>query len=175
MPIFLYPLQVHKKEIFNITFSNNMNKNKIHSYDDRVFILLKVREKLLKAREKEIKEAEQKRIEEQKQVREDVEWINIVATAYTASADECGNSKGITASGSKVSYNRGTIAAPHNVPFNTKIVIPELNKTFVVEDRGNKKHIKWINSNTMRIDVYMEKKSDAIKFGVKKLKGYIIK
>jgi 3D (Asp-Asp-Asp) domain-containing protein len=100
-------------------------------------------------------------------------WINIIATAYTASAAECGNSKGITASGKKVSYSRGTIAAPKDIAFETKIVIPELNKTFVVEDRGNKNYIKRIDKDTIRIDVYMQTKAEAIKFGVKKLRGYI--
>jgi 3D (Asp-Asp-Asp) domain-containing protein len=45
----------------------------------------------------------------------------------------------------------------------------------VVEDRGHPKYIKWINDDTIRIDIYMENKSDAIKFGVKKMTGYIIK
>lgn len=105
----------------------------------------------------------------------EMQWINVIATAYTASADECGNSNGITASGTKVSFSRGTIAAPFDIPFETKIVIPELNKTFIVEDRGNKKYIRWINKSTLRIDVYLKTKAEAKEFGVKKLKGYLIK
>lgn len=105
----------------------------------------------------------------------EIQWINIIATAYTAAKDETGRGDGITASGLKVSLSRGTIAAPPDVPFGTKINIPELNKIFIVEDRGSKKHIRRINQDTIRIDVYMKTKDEAREFGVKHLKGYIIK
>lgn len=105
----------------------------------------------------------------------EIQWLNIIATAYTASADECGNDRGITASGTKVSLSRGTIAAPYDIPFYTKIMIPELDKEFIVEDRGNRQYIKRINDNTIRIDVYMKTKNEARAFGVKRLRGYIVK
>jgi 3D (Asp-Asp-Asp) domain-containing protein len=103
--------------------------------------------------------------------------IKLVATAYTASPDENGGrGGGITASGVKASYSRGTIAVPrYGVTFGTKVFIPELDKTFVAEDYGARSHIKWLNSITMRIDIFMNSKKEAFKFGVKKLEGYIYK
>ena len=103
-------------------------------------------------------------------------WIFVICTAYTSDGKECGKKvgDGITASGRKASTSRGSISAPHNVPFYSKVYIPDLHKTYVVEDRGNKKYIKWINKDTMRIDIYFDSKKDAIKFGVKKFKAQII-
>ena len=56
------------------------------------------------------------------------------ASAYTAAADECGKSDGITASGAKVQANR-TLACPPGYKFGTKIEIDRMG-TYVCEDRG---------------------------------------
>ena len=100
-------------------------------------------------------------------------WINIIATAYSASMDECNRSDGLTASGVIATQNK-TIAAPTDIEMGTKLFIKDLGKTFTVEDRGNRRYIKRINSNTIRIDVYFESKQDAIAFGVQQFKGYIV-
>lgn len=78
-------------------------------------------------------------------------------SAYTASDDECGNSEGITASGTYVKQGR-TIAVPSWIPFGTIVTID--GHEYVAEDHGGD-----IQNN--RIDIYMENKSDALKFGRK--------
>lgn len=89
----------------------------------------------------------------------------INATAYTAAADECGKSDGITASGLKVKENE-TIACPSPFPFGTKIYIEGLG-TRVCEDRGGA-----IKGN--HIDVYMETKAEAFQFGRRMLEAEVI-
>lgn len=86
--------------------------------------------------------------------------VKAVISHYTASADECGNDKGITASGKKVS--RGMIAAPRDIPFGTKIEID--GEIFVVEDRGGAIKVK---NGIYHLDVYVPTKKEAIKKGRK--------
>lgn len=87
------------------------------------------------------------------------------ASAYTASADECGKSDGITASGLKV-REQETIACPPLFPFGTKIKIETMG-TYICEDRGGA-----IKGN--HIDIYMETKKEAFSFGRQNLLAEII-
>ncbi len=91
--------------------------------------------------------------------------FTITATAYTAAADECGKSDGITASGTKVRANR-TIAAPSQFPFGTKIRIEGMG-VFVCEDRGGA-----IKGN--HFDIYMETKAEAFAFGRRTLVAEVV-
>jgi 3D (Asp-Asp-Asp) domain-containing protein len=91
--------------------------------------------------------------------------FTINASAYTAAADECGKSDGITASGLMVSENR-TLACPPNYPFGAKIAIEGMGE-FRCEDRGGA-----IKGN--KFDIYMETKSEAFAFGRQHLKAEII-
>ncbi len=84
-------------------------------------------------------------------------------TAYT-SRDRGMNGKGVTASGERVREGR-TIAADESIPFGAEIHIPQIG-TFVVSDRGGA-----IKGN--RLDLYMERREDAIKFGVQELEVFI--
>lgn len=86
--------------------------------------------------------------------------FTINASAYTAAADECGKSDGITASGVKVTENR-TIACPPTYPFGAKIAI-EGYGTYICEDRGGA-----IKGN--KFDIYMETKKEAFAFGRRNL------
>ena len=95
---------------------------------------------------------------------ESVERRVMICTAYTKS-DFGMNGKGLTASGTHVLQGR-TIAADRNIPFNTKISIPELGMTLTVEDRG-----AAIKGN--RLDLYMDKREDALAFGVRELEVFI--
>lgn len=85
-------------------------------------------------------------------------------TAYT-SRDKGMNGRGITTNGERVQEDR-TIAADASIPFGTEIYIPALGKTFTVTDRGGA-----INGN--RLDLYMERYDDAMKFGVQYLEVVI--
>ncbi|MFA5961484.1 MAG: 3D domain-containing protein [Parcubacteria group bacterium] len=89
----------------------------------------------------------------------------INASAYTAAADECGKSDGITASGKKVKENE-TIACPKNFAFGTKVNI-EGYGTYICQDRGGA-----IKGN--KIDIYMETKAQAFAFGRRNLVAQIV-
>lgn len=88
------------------------------------------------------------------------------ASAYTAAADECGKSDGITASGLMVKVNE-TIACPKNFPFGTKLQIEGMG-TYVCQDRGGA-----IKGN--HIDIYMETKKEAFSFGRRNLLAQVVK
>lgn len=93
------------------------------------------------------------------------EKFTINASAYTAAADECGKSNGITASGMKVEKNR-TLACPPQYPFGAKIKI-EGYGIYTCEDRGGA-----IKGN--KFDIYMETKSEAFAFGRRNLVAEVI-
>lgn len=89
----------------------------------------------------------------------------INASAYTAAADECGKSDGITASGIKVKAKR-TLACPREYPFGTKIKIDGYG-TYVCEDRGGA-----IKGN--KFDIYMHTKKEAFAFGRRNLLAEVV-
>ncbi len=91
--------------------------------------------------------------------------FTINASAYTAAADECGKSDGITASGKKVRENH-TLACPRGYAFGTKIHIEGMG-TYVCEDRGGA-----IKGN--KFDIYMKTKAEAFAFGRRNLVAYVI-
>ena len=93
------------------------------------------------------------------------EKFTINASAYTAAADECGKSDGITASGLKVAEKR-TLACPPSFPFGTKISIEGMGE-FRCEDRGGA-----IKGN--HVDIYMETKKEAFAFGRRNLTAQVI-
>jgi 3D (Asp-Asp-Asp) domain-containing protein len=90
----------------------------------------------------------------------------INASAYTAAADECGKSDGITASGKKVTEGR-TLACPKGYAFGTQIEIDGMG-TYTCEDRGGA-----IKGN--HFDVYMETKAQAFAFGRRNLIARVVK
>lgn len=89
----------------------------------------------------------------------------INASAYTAAADECGKTDGVTASGLKVQEKR-TLACPPQYPFGTKIKI-EGYGTYTCEDRGGA-----IKGN--KFDIYMQTKSEAFAFGRRNLEAEVL-
>jgi 3D (Asp-Asp-Asp) domain-containing protein len=91
--------------------------------------------------------------------------FTINASAYTAAADECGKSDGITASGLKVKEGV-TIACPPQFPLGTKVKIEGMG-TRVCEDRGGA-----IKGN--HIDIYVETKKEAFSFGRRNLEAEIV-
>lgn len=91
--------------------------------------------------------------------------FTVNASAYTAAADECGKSDGITASGIKVTEKR-TLACPREFPFGTKIKIEGMGE-YRCEDRGGA-----IKGN--KVDIYMETKKEAFAFGRQHLEAEIV-
>ena len=84
--------------------------------------------------------------------------ILCTVTAYTASFEECGKTDGITASGVKATEGR-TIACDF-LKFGTQVVI--LGQTYTVEDRIGSGH-------PSKLDIFMEDRQEALKFGHQKL------
>ena len=100
------------------------------------------------------------------------EKAEMEVTAYTNGFESCGKlpshpEYGITASGKKTKAN-WTIAMGKKYKFGTKVYIPELGRVFICEDRGSK-----IKDD--KIDVFMESRIEALKFGRKKMTVYILK
>lgn len=93
-------------------------------------------------------------------------------SAYCPCAICCGKySSGYTASGS-IAKQYYTIAAPSSIPFGTKVYIPYFKDApnkgiFVVQDRGGA-----ISAN--RIDIFFNEHQQALNFGRKYLKVYIL-
>lgn len=95
--------------------------------------------------------------------------VTIIATAYTSAAEENGGYAGMNAIGGKL--GPGCIAAPKDIPFQTKIRISGLG-VFNVEDRGGA--IVRVSDNIIRIDVWMDSYKEAMKFGKRVYKGRIL-
>lgn len=93
------------------------------------------------------------------------EDFTINASAYTAAADECGKSDGITASGLKVKEAQ-TLACPPNFPFGTLMEIDGVGVRRC-EDRGGA-----IKGN--HIDIYVATKGEAFAFGRRNLTARIV-
>ena len=95
----------------------------------------------------------------------------VTATAYCSCTICTGKGNGITASGTRATANR-TIAAPRSFSFGTEFYIPYFRNNanrgiFVVEDRGGA-----IKGN--RIDIYFNSHEEALRFGRRTLKVYIL-
>lgn len=92
--------------------------------------------------------------------------FTINASAYTAAADECGKSDGITASGVKERRKPHPRLCPLSILFGAKIAI-EGYGVYTCEDRGGA-----IKNN--HFDIYMETKTQAFAFGRKNLTAEIV-
>ena len=82
-------------------------------------------------------------------------YVLVLCTAYTAAFDECGKTDGITACGQPAI--QGVTVACDGLPFGTEVVID--GHTYIVQDRFGG------NYGKSKIDIYMYKKEDALKFG----------
>lgn len=98
--------------------------------------------------------------------------ITVTATGY-CSCDLCvgGHNGSITASGRHTTAYR-TVAASSNFSFGTNLFIPYFSRAsnggvFVVEDRGGS-----IRGN--KIDIYFDNHEDAVRFGRRTLKVYVL-
>lgn len=96
----------------------------------------------------------------------DENGLPFTVTAYTAGYESTGKQPddpayGITASGAMVEEGN-TIACPQALPFGTKIHIPELDETYVCQDRGSA-------ITNGKLDIYIEDLDDALEFGVQEL------
>lgn len=92
----------------------------------------------------------------------------MLEVSFYDSCTLCTPGLGITASGKQVEY--GMVALPKDIPFGTKVHIPELG-TFVNEDTGS--FIEYTEEGYMRIDVYVESHEKALELGRYVIEGEI--
>ena len=103
------------------------------------------------------------------------QYTTFEVTAYTAN-DENMDGRGITANQTKAIPWR-TVASSRHYPIGTRIYIPELKRTVVVEDRfASAKKEKELKIPADRLDLYvgLSNKKDAYRFGRRKLKGIVL-
>jgi len=87
----------------------------------------------------------------------------VTVTAYSSTPDQCSGNPFITASGARV--HPGTLAC-NFLPFGTKVRFPEYSKRiFIVEDRMG---------YSGRADIWFTSRSEALKFGKRRLKMEIL-
>lgn len=100
---------------------------------------------------------------------EPVSSVVVEATAYCPCEKCCGEyANGYTSTGTKCIQGRTIAVDPKVIPYGSKIYIPYLDKVFTAEDCGGA-----IKQN--KIDIYFDSHQDALKFGKRKLKIYILK
>jgi 3D (Asp-Asp-Asp) domain-containing protein len=103
--------------------------------------------------------------------RGDIRTLKMEATAYNATVEQCGNDKGITASGTKVKKYRTIATDPSVIPTGSIVKILSdseyVNGIYVAEDTGNFKG--------NRVDIFMESKNCAIEFGRRNVSVQILK
>ena len=93
--------------------------------------------------------------------------IAVVAFAYTSSTDDCDADPFTNASGTRP--RQGSIAA-NWLPFGTKMTIEGFsNRVFRVDDRMAS---RWNGKKV--IDIWMPDKADALKFGRKNIKIFLV-
>lgn len=109
------------------------------------------------------------------------EEINIVVSFYTNSKSDCGKTNGVSASGKHLpTLSRGgtiPIAAPKDIPFNTKIYIDGIGECDV-QDRGGLIKWVWIDGvKYMKVDLFVPNTTDKKlkEMGIVKTTGHIIK
>lgn len=84
-------------------------------------------------------------------------WKPMQVTAYCSCEQCCGKTDGITASGYQLQTGDKVIAAPRNIPFGTKMLIPGYGLA-TVQDRGGA-----IKGN--RLDIWFSTHEEALKWG----------
>ena len=97
-----------------------------------------------------------------------VQTMTVIATAYTASADECDEDFCTTASGKDICPPDTPIIASNDLPLNSWVEIEGVK--YLVADRMAKKY-----SGQGRIDILMDTKSEAYIFGRRQISVKILK
>lgn len=99
------------------------------------------------------------------------ESMDFIATAYTIS-DEEGTKDGITFSETRVTEGRTIAVDPDVIPIGTKVFVESdsslVGGYYIAEDTGSA-------VNGRKIDIYMQSRSKAIKFGKQKIKLTIVR
>lgn len=162
--------------IYNFYYINKQN-NLINTYNNEIKVLTNDKqelENLLQDKDNELSNKTNETEELQTQVNDlkskvtsrsganssrsttSSNYMKFEATGYCPCSICCGNSNGITASGTTATAGR-TVAMSSNYNFGTKIEIQNMG-TYIVEDRGGA-----IQGN--KIDIFFNTHSEALNFG----------
>lgn len=94
------------------------------------------------------------------------EVLLVTVTAYCPCPHCCGKSDGITSTGVKARVNRTIAVDPAVIPLGTQVYLEGLG-IYIAEDTGGA-----IKGN--RIDLFMKNHNQALIFGTKKIKAYLL-
>lgn len=83
--------------------------------------------------------------------------VNLVITYYTSLTCENGPWGAVDAQQNPLIHT--TVAVPRDIPLGTTFTIEGDETIYVARDRGSRKHIKWIDSDTMKIDMFVPRNS----------------
>lgn len=94
--------------------------------------------------------------------------LQVMATAYTSGPESTGKSPGhpaygITASGVRAREGETLAVDPRQIPLGSLVYIEELDRYFVAQDTGGA-------IQGARVDIYMERLSDALAWGIRPLR-----
>ena len=100
---------------------------------------------------------------------QNIEWYTMEVSYYCPCEICCGKTDGITASGLRA-IEGVTVAVPDFIPLGTKIVIDGYE--YIAQDRGG--YIVALDSNTIRVDIFVNYHEKALAMGRYVTQGYII-
>jgi len=98
------------------------------------------------------------------------EW-RVTATAYTSGPESTGKrpghpAYGITATGTRAREGQTIAVDPAQIPLGSQVYVEELDRVFIAEDTGGA-------IRGRRIDLYMDKVSDAVDWGVRQVRIHV--
>jgi 3D (Asp-Asp-Asp) domain-containing protein len=112
----------------------------------------------------------EKEVEKEVVIYEKLQGITFNVTAYCSCEICTGNySDGITATGTKVKHGRTIAVDPAVIALGSKVIIEGFDTVFTAEDTGNPKYMSG-----KRIDIYFDDHQEALEFGRKELKIWVI-
>ena len=117
----------------------------------------------------EITEEPSNEIVDESYVYQNIEWYTMEVSYYCPCEICCGKTDGITACGLRA-IEGVTVAVPDFIPLGTKIVIDGYE--YIAQDRGG--YIIALDSNTIRVDIFVNSHDKALAMGRYVTQGYII-
>ncbi|WP_346961408.1 3D domain-containing protein [Clostridium sp.] len=154
------------RELTTISTKDKTDKilNGIYTYRDELEKQRQIKEQKRIEKEKRLEEERIKKEQESKRVP-----MTFELSAY-CSCSQCSDGWGThTASGLPV--QEGFVALPKDIPFGTKVIIPELEAEYICQDRGG--FIEYTDEGYMRVDVYMSSHEACLQFGRFIIDGYL--
>ena len=138
--------------------------NDINTYRDKLEKQRQIEEQKRIEKEKKLEEERLRKERESKRVP-----MTFELSAY-CSCSQCSDGWG-THTSSGLPVQEGFVALPKDIPFGTKVIIPELGTEYVCQDRGG--FIEYTDEGYMRVDVYMSSHEACLQFGRFVVEGYL--